>query len=516
MESSSIKLPVGESAGRADEANSVETRGVRRRYGPTIALDGVDLEVRAGEVHALLGGNGSGKSTLIRILSGVEGADSGSVAIGGREFAPGTLSPAMARALGVHVVHQRPTTFGSLSVAENLAAGERFPLTRGTAISWSKVHRDCRSVLQRFGIEADPRQALQELRPAGQRMVEIARALQGQESTGSGVLILDEPTEALATPEVDALREALSRYAQAGQAILYVTHRLQELPGFAHRATVLRNGSVAAVLETAEIVTERLVGEISGPELADRVRARTPDELGKARLEARGIAGGAVMRVSLSVHAGEVVGLAGLAGSGRSSLLKLLFGVLPASTGSLMIDGIPFGAGGREHRSVAFLPEDRHRDVAFNGLSLRENLSAARVERFWSGLRLRLGAERGAASRAIADFSIKAQGPEASLGTLSGGNQQKAMLARWLQLRPSILLLDEPTQGVDVGARAEIHRFIGRSARDGGAIVVASSDYEELAALCDRVLVLAEGEITGELAGADLTPATLERAAHAV
>jgi len=490
-------------------------RGVEKRYGPTRALRGVDLSLRAGEIHALLGSNGSGKSTLIRILTGVEPADAGTISFGGDEVGPGGLSAEGAKERGVHVVHQHRTTFQTMTVAENLFAGEDLPRYPTGTINWRAANKSAAEVLERFGIDARPRQLMGGLRPAVQRLVEIARALKSHEDARDGVLILDEPTEALAGGEVAALQESLRTYAGAGHAILYVSHRLKELTNFADRATILRDGSVVAEVGSAQIEPGKLADLISGREVSQASRRARNRGASPVRLHGERISGGVVDAVDLEIRTGEIVGLAGLEGSGRTTLLRLLFGLIPLAGGSISLDGeVLDGAPRAPHEGVALVSEDRITEGAFGGMSVRENLSAARVGRFWGGFSLRTRQEKRWAAETIAGYGIKCGGPEARFATLSGGNQQKAIIARWLELNPRLILLDEPTYGVDAGARAEIHRLIHKAAEADASAVIVSSDSDELVALCDRVLVLDEGHIEGELSGDALDATAIERRVH--
>jgi ribose transport system ATP-binding protein len=502
-------------------ARRLAVEALSKRFGPTVALDGVGLDLRAGEIHALLGANGSGKSTLIKLLAGVEHADAGTIEMAGRRIAAADVTPAIAHDSRLRFLHQQDSTFASLSVAENLAAGTGFPRRAGGSgpIDWRALRRRTRETLERFGIDVDPDEPLERLRPVTQQMVAIARLLQSQDDVHGGVLVLDEPTAALARPEVAILHDALRRYAAAGQAIMYVTHRLEELAGFAHRATVLREGRVAGRLDGSEIEHERLVELISGPlsgvpsttERMGAMAARDAD----VRLRLSGLRGGALRHADLEVRAGEIVGLVGLVGSGRSSLLEMVFGTREPEAGTIELDGEPLRwNGGRPHPGASYVPEDRVRDAAFMPLSLTENVMAASTKRHWRGLRLRHGDEAVATRALMQQHRIKAEGVDVSFRTLSGGNQQKAIIARWLVQKPSILLLDEPTQGVDIGARATIHDTVRAVAAAGAAVVVASSDAEELTMLCDRAVLLIRGETAGEVAGDELNAETLERLSY--
>ncbi len=493
----------------------MRARGVWKRFPGTQALRDVTIELDRGEVQALLGGNGSGKSTLIKILAGVLPADRGLVEVGSRELDARRHTSRQVHDLGLRFVHQEEGGFGSLSVAENLVGPAGFPHDRIGRVRWGALYRRAEELLDRFEIDADPRQPLDTLRPATARMVAIARALHDRDEAHEGVLVLDEPTAALPAAEVGLLHEALRRYAGRGQTILYVTHRLNELEGFADRATVLRDGAVVGSLSGANMRHDRLVELIVGEKLGEALHARRVRLPGDVLLEVRNCTAGPVADASFSVRAGEVVGVAGLGGSGRSSLLQMIFGLLDREAGDVFLAGVPVQRGRiPAHPLITYVPENRAEDAAFAGLTLRANLSAASLGRYWRGLRWAHRAERDEGLDAMRRFRVRATDVDQQFESLSGGNQQKAILARWLRRDPAVLLLDEPSQGVDVGARAEVNELIHAATRAGAAALVVSSDFEELAALSDRVLILVRGRLVDELEGPDLDPLVLERAAY--
>jgi ribose transport system ATP-binding protein len=504
------------SPGRPAATYALRAEGIHKRFGPTVALSGVDLHLRPGQIHALLGGNGSGKSTLIRVLAGVEPGDSGTVAVSGRSFDCRNLTPADAEECGMRFIHQQGSTFSSLTVTENMCAGIGFPQKRIGGIDWKAAHRHTRELIDRHQIAASPSDEMAHLRAVAQQQVAIARALQGREEVHEGVLVLDEPTASLPAEEVHSLHSALRRYAQLGQSVLYVTHRLEELPGFVDRATVLRDGEVAGELDGAEVEHERLVELMSGSALLSSMKGmRHLDRKGAegevARLAISGLAGGPLRSATLSVSPGEIVGLAGLVGSGRSSLLEMVFGVQPWEAGTVEIDGEALVPDGKPPAEVAYVPEQRIEDASFLPLTLAENLMAASTTSHFRAGRVHHREETAQAKALVAEYGIRASSVQAPFNSLSGGNQQKAVLARWLMKQPRLLLLDEPTQGVDVAARAAIHQTIREAVGSGAAALFASSDAEELAALCDRVVVLVDGESVAEIRGDDLTP---ERVDH--
>jgi len=488
---------------------------VSKAYGSTQALDDASFEVRRGRIHALLGGNGSGKSTLIKILAGVVPADRGSVEVAGVEYDARGLTPARAREMGLHVVHQQSSTFPDLTIAENLALGRGFEIGMGGRVRWSALRRRTAGVLQRFNIDADPDTQVGTLGPAAQTMIAIARALQDQEGEHDGVLLLDEATASLPRSEVDLLLAAVRRYAEAGQTIVFVTHRLDEVTQIADHATILRDGRVVATVDRGEFDHDSLVTLIMGQPVERLASRPVGSSAGEPVLELRSTNGDGA---DLTVRAGEIVGVAGLLGSGRSSLLRGLFGLAPMPGRTVELDGRGVDVQGPRQAiaaGIAYVPEDRAAEGVFADLSVKENLSVTVLGRYWrGGWFSRRSEQRGA--RAVMDaFLVRAASADAPVSSLSGGNQQKIVLGRWLQRHPRLLLLDEPTQGVDVGARADIHRVIRNLVSDGAGALMVSSDFDELAAVCDRAIVVRAGHIVGEIAGADLREETLNVAIHA-
>jgi ribose transport system ATP-binding protein len=487
-----------------------------KTFGANRAVDGVSFTLAAGLVHALLGGNGSGKSTLIKMLAGVDKGDSGDVVIGGQRIALADMTPARAASAGLRFVHQQRSTFPELTVAENLAiGGYGFPLGPGGRVRWRATRRHAREVLAKYEIEAHPDQLLGELGPARQAMVGIARALQSRDA-GDGILVLDEPTVSLPDTEVRLLLDAVRRHADQGQTVIFVTHRLEEVFAVADNAILLRNGQLVAEVAPKSITRADLIELIVGRAI-EEIAPNEDTEKGAVVLETKSLCAGPVGPVDLELRAGEVVGIAGLVGSGRSSLLKSLFGVLPVESGSIQLDGREISlASPRDsmRAGIAFVPENRAEDASFPELSVTANLSVAVMPDYWKGGRLRARAQRRDARSLLSRFLIKAQSIDDSLSALSGGNQQKVIVARWLRRSPRVVLLDEPTQGVDVGARHEIYLLIRQAVEAGAVALIASSDSEELAAICDRVIVLRNGRIVGEVPRGALTSSSVERLAH--
>ena len=477
----------------------------------------MSLTVPRGEVHGLVGGNGSGKSTLIKILSGVVKPDSGTIRIGETTLT-GVLGsrPEEAREAGLRVVHQKSSVFPDLTVAENLALGSEFPRRRLGAINWRAQRKMASEVLERFGIDAEPTDQIQRLRPATRAMVAIARALQDLNEDSPGTLVLDEPTASLPPSEVHVVLEAMRRYAADGHAVIFVSHRLDEVLSATDRLTVLKDGVKVAERSTSDTDHDQLAELIAGRSLAStrgssHVRLAGDDRPG---LSVQGLSGGGLKHASFSVQRGEIVGVAGLLGSGRSSLLRILFGVTQRSGGTVTLLGRPLSP----HKpieamraGVAYVPEDRTSESVFSELSLVENLSIAGQERYWRRGLLRKRHELRDSLALIDAFGIKCESPSAAIAELSGGNQQKAILARWMRREPSLLLLDEPTHGVDVGARDDIYGLVRQAAGQGACVLVVSSDAEELELLCDRVLVLREGVTVDSIGVDELPDSNLEK-----
>jgi ribose transport system ATP-binding protein len=489
--------------------------GIVKSFGGVCAVDGATLEVERGTIHALLGGNGSGKSTTIKILAGVYRADQGAITIGDETFDAHSFSPQQAIHAGLRFVHQQQSTFLELTVAENLAIGHGFETGAGVRVSWRRQHRRAAEVLERYGIDVDPRTTLERCGVATQAMIAIARALQDVDEDRPGVLVLDEPTAALPPGEVTILLDALQRFASEGQTILYVTHRLDEVVQIADAATVLRDGRVVGELRAPHIDHDALVTLIMGRKVQAALARQPRVERGDVRLCCAGLAGGPVRCADLTVRAGEIVAVAGLLGAGRSSLLRLVAGDVDREEGTVEVDGAPVAfRGPREaaEAGVAYSPEDRLASAAFLELSVRENMGMTSAGRYFRGGVLQHRAEARDARDLLTKYHVKAASTEIPLATLSGGNQQKALLVRWFRLNPRLLLLDEPTQGVDVGARAEIWQLVREAVDDGAAALVVLSDYEELVNVCDRVIVLSNGRTVMELEREGLSESALEHA----
>ncbi|MEA2376431.1 MAG: ribose transport system ATP-binding protein [Thermoleophilaceae bacterium] len=478
----------------------VKVAGVSKAFAGNAVLTDVDLDVRPGEIHALVGSNGSGKSTLIKILAGIYSADGGTLETDG----------------DVRFVHQERSTFTDLSVSDNLELGRRYETGPIGYIRRKAVRARAQAVLTRFNVDADPDALLGSLPEGAQTMVAIARALQDQPETGFGVLVLDEPTAALPPEEAEPLLRALRGYADRGQAIVFVSHRLEEVLQVADRITVLRDGRRVAVCSRDEVDHDGLVELIVGRALIRSARTQAGRHADETVLRTQGLRGGSVRDVSLSISRGEVVGLAGTVDSGCSALLRLVYGAQPIESGEMTVDGVPtrFRSPREAMRAgVAYVPADRARQAVFGTESLKNNLTIATLSRYWKGGRLRHRQELAEVRQDMSTFSIQAASPAQPVVNLSGGNQQKVVLARWLRRQPRLILLDEPTQAVDVGARGDLWAAIRAACDQGAAVLVASSDLEELAQVCDRVAIVRDGTIAHQVDG-DITSEHLVELLH--
>jgi len=483
----------------------VAARSVRKSYPGIRALDGVSFDVTRGEVHALVGGNGAGKSTLIKVMSGAVAADSGTVEVDGAVV--GSMTPAVARSLGIAVIHQQPTLFTHLTVAENIAFAleDRREWRR---IDWGGRRRRAADLLARVGADIDPERLVETLSMPEQQLVEIAKAIGAR----ARVLIMDEPTSSLSDREVARLFDVIARLRSDGAGIIYISHRLEEVFSIADRVTVLRDGQTVGTRARTDLTPSVLIGMMIGRELS-AIFPKRSIEAGDVALELRHISSAAagVRNVSLSVRRGEILGLAGLVGSGRTELAGTIFGLTPAESGELRVGGevarVASPADAIRH-GIGFVPEDRRRHGVVPEMPIAENTSLASLDRVARHGLIDRGSERQVAAQYVDQLQIKTPSVGQLVASLSGGNQQKVALAKWLATRPSILILDEPTQGVDVGAKAEIHALMQEMAARGLAIVMISSELPEILGMSDRIAVMRNGTLAGEL---DRSEATQER-----
>ena len=481
----------------------LEARGLTRRFTGVLALSGVDFRLRAGEVHALMGQNGAGKSTLIKILTGVYPPDAGELRLNGEVIRP--ASPAAAQRLGISTVYQEVNLCPNLSVAENIFAG-RYPRKGATGawrIDWQRMAAQSRALLARLNLDIDVTRLLSSYPVAVQQMVAIARAL----SVEARVLILDEPTSSLDEQEVERLFAVLRQLRGEGMAILFVTHFLEQMYAISDRITVLRNGERVGEYLAAELPPAALITAMVGRELSaaagrnDSSAAPT----GAAVLEARGVGRrGQLNPVDVTLHRGEVVGVGGLLGSGRTELARLLFGLDRSDSGELRIDGkaVRFDSPSTAIRhGLGMCPEERKHEGIIGDLSVRENIALALQARLGVWKVLSRARQQAIAERYVRTLGIVVADLDSPIALLSGGNQQKAVLARWLAIDPRLLILDEPTRGIDVAAKLEIMNEILALARGGLAVLFISSEMDEVVRVSDRILVLRDRSKVGELPG---------------
>jgi rhamnose transport system ATP-binding protein len=476
----------------------LQATAISKSYAGILALHDVSFDLQSGETHALVGENGAGKSTLIKIFTGAITPDAGRIAIDDREV--GNHTPARARELGIAAIYQHPALFPDLTVAENLALRvERH--SAWTRVQWPQRRRVAGRHLEQIGARIDPDALVRDLSMPEQQMVEIACAL-GAEAK---IFIMDEPTAALASREVDSLFSAIGQLRQRGAGIVYISHRLEELPRIADRVTVLRDGRVVETRAIGEVDQAALIRMMVGRDLTAVFPKRTVP-IGKTLLETRGIRG-----VNLQVRAGEILGVAGLVGSGRTELAQTLFGLTPADQGTILIDDrlmrieSPADA---IRAGIGYVPEDRARYGVIPPMSIAENTSLASLETVSHSGMLDFARERALAASFAERLGTKMPSVLAPVSSLSGGNQQKVALSRWLATKPRILILDEPTQGIDVGAKSEVHRLMVDLAEQGMGIVMISSELPEILGMSDRIAVMSHGTIAAIL---DRPAATPER-----
>jgi ribose transport system ATP-binding protein len=497
---------------------ALEVTNLSKTFAGQVALDRVDLTVDEGTVHALVGQNGSGKSTLIKVLAGYHTPDpGGEVAVHANSLTLGSAADSHAK--GLRFVHQDLGLVNDLSVLENLMIGRQYPTARGGRIRWPEARRIARRVLEDVSLDVDVRANVSELGAADRTRLAIARALPDAEGDRI-VLVLDEPTAALPSQDVDRLFATVRQLTQAGHSIILVSHHLDEIFEIADAISVLRDGKKVATTATSTSDHTSLVRLIMGGDL-DLSSTRDEEAIahGPVLLRLANVAGESVRDVSFDVHQGEIVGIAGLAGSGREVLASLVTGRLPRE-GEVAVEGEvvrPARPRASLDAGIAAVMGDRARYGTFPALSVRHNVTMGSVTRHTTWGRIRARSERAEVSGWIDDLGIVTRGGDAPMTSLSGGNQQKALVARALRLSPRVLVLDDPTAGIDIGARDQVHRILEERAADSMAVLLASTDSDELARLCDRVLVMQRGCVGRVLRrGVDLSAAAIDHAQVAV
>jgi len=503
-------------AAQSSQVPVVALRNISKTFGGSKALDGVDLTILPGEVHGLLGENGSGKSTMIKILNGFHAPDPGGVLeVGGVPVAL-PLAPGQFRHLGLSFVHQDLGLVLELSVLENLRVSELIS-QRGVWVSWRRERRRAHETFARYNFDIDPSALVSELTPTERALLAIVRAVEGiraaqqQHGSGSGLLILDEPTVFLPREGTEQLFRIIREIVANGFAsVLFVSHDLDEVREVTDRVTVLRDGHLQGTVDTASTSEAELVEMIIGRRLANLAIEAADFSDPSVDVSVRGLSGGVVHDLDLDIRRGEIVGVTGLMGSGFDDIPYYLFGARRCRAGTLSAFGMAFDLTAMNpHRAVSngfvLLPADRQRDASIPSLPVGDNVMLQVLDRYRTPVGLRTRPMWRRARELLHHFDVRPPRPELTYESLSGGNQQKALLAKWLQTEPKVIFLHEPTQGVDVGARVQIFQMLSEAARAGASVLVASSDNEQLAAICDRVVVLARGRIAVEISGDEIT-----------
>jgi len=466
---------------------------IAKSFGGVRALRGVDFDLQSGEVHALIGENGAGKSTLMRVLGGEMPPSSGGIRIDGKTTE--LHGPRAARAHGIAIIHQELALAPDLSVAENIFLGEL-----SGVISWSALRRRAAELIASLGFDIDPARRVSSLAVAHQQVVEIAKAL----SRKVKIIVFDEPTAVLSAQDAERLHEIIGRLRAEGVGVVYISHRLEEILSISDRVTVMKDGQVVATKPAAELTIDAMIRMMVGRPMAALFPEKGPRTIGEERLAVRDLQAGRLVRgVTFSVRAGEIVGLGGLVGSGRTEVARVIFGADPLESGAILLDGKEAKMRSPKdavRAGVCLVPEDRKGQGVVLDAPIRINATMARL----SAVVNRFGFVRQALERKLVgdlagSLKLKASRIDAPVSTLSGGNQQKVVLAKWFHAGGNVIILDEPTRGVDVGAKSEIYGIVLKLAEAGKAVLVISSEHQELFGLCDRILVMGEGQLRGEL-----------------
>ena len=503
--------PPGNSRGeRTDRtAAALELRDVAKAFGPVLALRSGGLRVHPGSIHGLVGENGAGKSTLVKIVSGVYRRDSGELLLDGQPV--DFHSTAESKAAGIAVIYQEPTLFPDLSVTENIFMG-RQPLGRARRINWAAMYAEAERLLSRLGVRIDPRRPARGLSIADQQIIEIAKAI----SLDARVLIMDEPTAALSGAEVERLFTVARSLRDDGRALIFISHRFDEVFRLCDSVTVMRDGAYVATRPIAETSVDEIVALMVGREVGD-LFPKTTAPIGEPVLSVTDLnSTGLFHDVSFDVRAGEIVALAGLVGAGRSEIARAIFGVDRYDTGTVTLNGRPVPSHNPRAAiaaGMAFVPEDRRRQGLVTDASVARNVAAAIRSRLAKAGLITARAENRAAAPWAGRLEVKTGALDMDAATMSGGNQQKVVIAKWLATNPSLLIIDEPTRGIDVGTKAEVHRLLSELAGQGLAILMISSELPEVLGMADRVLVVCEGRITADLDRDAATPEAVMYAA---
>lgn len=491
----------------AEAGAFLEARGLSKSFGGIWVLRDANLDLHLGEVHALMGENGAGKSTLAKLICGVHTPDRGEIRLGGARVQ--VTSPHVAEELGIALIHQEPLTFPDLDVAENIFMGHHRKRGGLHRVNWSDMYSEARALLDSLGVPLDPRARVAGLSIADQQMVEMASAL----SQNARVLMMDEPTAALTQSEVDHLFGIVRRLREQGTAVVFISHRLDEVMEISDRITVLRDGEKVGSLLTAEATQDTIIRMMVGRPLSalfERENGHADHTDGEPLLAVEHLSqAGVFADISLEVHSGEIVGLAGLVGSGRTDVANAIFGITRPDSGAIRVSGRPVTVDSPQTAiglGMAYVPEDRAKHGLLLPFTVSANSTLASLPRLARRGWLRPEAERQAAAVYRNELQIHLRDLGQTAVELSGGNQQKVVLAKWLMTTPQVLILDEPTRGIDIGAKAEVYRLMRQLVRQGKGILMISSELPEVLALSDRILVMREGRIVGRFAGDAATP----------
>ena len=478
----------------------LQMSGVQKRFGGAVALQGTNLSIRAGEIHALLGENGAGKSTMLKILAGVHVNDGGTIKLGGKDFRTG--SPQDSIEQGIAVIYQEPSLFLDLTLAENVFIG-RQP-KKGRIIDWKFAQNEAKRLFKELGVDLDPKRQARGLSIADQQVVEIAKAL----SMNANIILMDEPTAALSATEVERLMTVMKSLKAANKAVIFVSHRLEEVFAISDFITVMRDGATVSENLVEKTDLQKVIKEMVGRELTEMF-PKTENKIGSVVLEVNDLTNPAYFRnISFNVKKGEIVALAGLVGAGRSEVARAIFGVDKYETGSVKINGKALPAGSpvaAMKEKIALVPEDRRQQGLFMVAGVNRNISIESFTNLVDKGLINFKRERELTNTWKEKLSIKFSNQNDPVERLSGGNQQKTVLAKWLATDPDLLIVDEPTRGIDVATKAEVHRLINQAASEGKAVLMISSELPEVLGMADRIIVMREGRQVAELSRKEAT-----------
>lgn len=487
----------------------VSMKGICKTFPGVKALDNVDFELKSGEVMALLGENGAGKSTLMKILSGVYTKDGGTLKVNGTEYEH--MNPKLAQHVGVAIIHQELNMCKHLSVVENMFLGRE--LIKNGTLDNAKMEAEAKKVLSSLGMDIDPRHIVGDMSVSKQQMVEIAKAL----SINAKILIMDEPTSSLTAREIEELFKIIKQLRENGCGIVYISHRLEELKEIVDRVTIMRDGKYISSADFADVSMNKIISDMVGREITEQF-PRVSCKKGEKIFEVKNLNAGRMVRnINISLYEGEIVGLAGLMGAGRTETTRAIFGADPKTSGEIILDGktldikCPMDA---IKAGVVLAPEDRKKDGLCTGLSIRHNLALPNLDYICNVLGvINSRREDDLCTKAVENLRIKTPNVEVNSGTLSGGNQQKVVVGKWLARDSRVVIFDEPTRGIDIGAKVEIYNLMNELKKNGIAVMFISSEMPELMGIADRIMVMCDGRITGELSVEEATQEEIMRMA---